>query len=131
MTQTAHDPETDGRVVFEPQENGILLVRYTGDITLDLVETTGDIIIQHLETGARRFLFEVRESNPVFSPVALLDEVRRIGRAGGREARFCYLAPENMFTRHFMLIEAAAFNDGIRVKFLSDAAEARAWLLED
>ncbi|QNL20082.1 hypothetical protein HXX25_12530 [Hyphobacterium sp. CCMP332] len=61
----------------------------------------------------------------------MLDEVRRIGRIGGRRARFCYLVPENMFTRHFMLIEAATFSDGIQVKFLSDEAEARAWLMEN
>ncbi len=131
MTQTAHDPETDGRVVFEIQENDILRVCYTGDITLDLVEKSVDIIIQHMAAGVRRILYDIAGSNPVFTPVALLDEVRRAGRAGGRDARFCYLAPENMFTRHFMLIEAAAFNEGIRVKFLADEAEARAWLTED
>jgi hypothetical protein len=131
MTQAAHDPETDGRVVFEHEENGILRVRYTGDITLDLAEKSGDIILDHLKAGTRRILYDVAGSTPVFSPVALLDEVRRIGRAGGREARFCYLAPENMFTRHFMLIEAAAFNEGIRVKFLSDEAAAKAWLTGD
>lgn len=131
MTQAAHDPETDGRVVFEHEENGILRVRYTGDITLELTTTSVDIIIEHMKEGVRRILYDVADSTPVFTPVALLDEVRRAGRAGGKNARFCYLAPENMFTRHFMLIEAAAFNDGIRVKFLSDEAAAKAWLTGD
>lgn len=131
MAQIAHDPATGGRVVFELQENDILRVRYIGDISLDFVIETSDHVIEHLEGGIRRILYDVGASNPVFSPVSLLDEVRRIGRAGGRRARFCYLAPENMFTRHFMLIEAAAFNDGIQVKFLSDEAEARSWLMEN
>lgn len=129
MAQTAHDPATGGRVVFELQENDILRVLYTGDISLDFVIETSDHIVEHLERGIGRILYDVGASNPVFSPVSLLDEVRRIGRIGGRRARFCYLAPENMFTRHFMLIEAAAFNDGIEVKFLSDEAEACAWLM--
>jgi len=30
-----------------------------------------------------------------------------------------------------MLIEAAAFNDGINVKFLADENEAKAWLIGD
>jgi len=131
MLQTAHDPDTDGRVVFELQEDGILVVRYTGDITLDLTEKSGDILLQHIAAGVRRILFDVAGCTPVFTPVSVLDEVRRIGRAAGKEARFCYLAPENMFTRHFMLIEAAAFNDGINVKFLADENEAKAWLIGD
>lgn len=131
MLQTAHDPDTDGRVVFEFEENDILRVCHTGDITLDLAERSGDILLQHITAGVRRILFDVAGCTPVFTPVSLLDEVRRIGRAAGKEARFCYLAPENMFTRHFMLIEAAAFNDGIYVKFLADEAEAKAWLIGD
>ncbi|WP_394693086.1 hypothetical protein [Hyphobacterium sp.] len=131
MTNVAHDPNTDGRVVFDLQENDILLVHYIGDISLDFVLATSDRIVGHIENGVRRILYDVGDSRPQFTPVSLLDEVRRVGRAGGRRARFCYLAPENMFTRHFMLIEAAAFNDGIQVKFLSDEAEARAWLMDN
>ncbi len=131
MAQTAHDPATGGRVVFELQENDILLVHYIGDISLDFVLQTSDHIVEQIEKGIRRILYDVGAFHPVFAPVALLDEVRRIGRIGGRKARFCNLAPENMFTKHFMMIEAAAFNDGIEVKILSDEAEARAWLMEN
>ena len=131
MTHAAHDPNTDGRVVFELQENDILFVRFTGDITLDLAVRAGDTIIAHLAEGVRRLLYDVADSTPVFTPVSLLDEVRRVGIAGGPKSRFCYLAPENMFTKHFMLIEAAAFNDGIQVKFMSDEAAARAWLVDN
>jgi hypothetical protein len=35
-----------------------------------------------------------------------------------------------MFTKHFMLIEAAAFNEGIDVKFFSDIDAAMRWLRE-
>ena len=131
MIHAAHDPNTDGRVVFELQENDILFVRFTGDITLDLAVRAGDTIIAHLVEGVRRLLYDVADSTPVFTPVSLLDEVRRVGIAGGPKSRFCYLAPENMFTKHFMLIEAAAFNDGIQVKFMSDEAAARAWLVDN
>jgi len=131
MIHAAHDPNTDGRVVFELQENDILFVRFTGDITLDLAVRAGDTIIAHLAEGVRRLLYDVADSTPVFTPVSLLDEVRRVGIAGGPKSRFCYLAPENMFTKHFMLIEAVAFNDGIQVKFMSDEAAARAWLVDN
>jgi len=131
MDRAANDVDTDGRVIFELQENDILFVQYTGEITLDLAIQSGDTIIRYLAAGVRRVLYDVADSTPVFTPVSLLDEVRRVGLAGGRKTRYCYLAPENMFTRHFMLIEAAAFNDGIQISFKSDEAEARAWLIDD
>jgi hypothetical protein len=131
MAITAHDPHSDGRVVFDLQENDILNVHFSGDISLDFVIEASDRIAEHLERGIRRILYDIGMSNPVFTPVSFLDQVRRLGRLGGSRARFCYLAPANMFTKHFMLIEAVAFNDGIQVKFLSDAAEARAWLAEN
>lgn len=130
MAKLNHDPETDGRVVFDHLENDILLVHYTGEVSLDFVMKSADYIISKIERGLRRVLYNVGESTPLFSPVDLLDEFRRVGRAGGKSARFAYLAPENMFTKHFMLIEAAAYNEGIEVKFFSDEDAAKAWLVE-
>jgi len=128
MENVAHDTESSGCVSFEHQDNDILFVRYSGDVSLKFIEDNAEFIIDHIENGGRRILYDVAESVPQFSPVSLTDEVRRVGRAANKQARFAYLAPENMFTRHFMLIEAAAFNDGIQVKFFSDDAAARAWL---
>ena len=113
------------------QDGDILLVRYVGDISLAFVEQTTDAIINDIEAGTRRILYLVEDSRPLFTPAELTDEVRRVGRAGNRQARFAYLAPEAMFDKHFMLIEAAAFNEGVKVKFFSDESEARAWLTEE
>lgn len=113
------------------QDEDILQVRYVGDISLAFVEQTADAIIEDIEAGSRRILYLVEDSVPQFSPAELTDEVRRVGRAGNKQARFAYLAPENMFDKHFMLIEAAAFNEGVMVKFFSDEAEARAWLMAE
>lgn len=130
MVQLAKHSRTGGSVAFDLQSDGILFVRYTGPITLEFTAESADYIIEQIEKGVRAVLYDVGESTPEFTPVSLLDEVRRVGRAGNRMARFAYLAPENMFTKHFMLIEAAAFNDGIQVKFFSDEDEARTWLLD-
>ncbi|MEE2526965.1 STAS/SEC14 domain-containing protein [Hyphobacterium sp. HN65] len=131
MTDVLHDPETGGSAELTRRDGGILQIRYAGSISLAFVEKTADRIITRIEDGARRILYLVEDSTPLFTPAELTDEVRRVGRAGNRQARFAYLAPEDMFTKHFMLIEAAAFNEGVTVKFFSDKAAARAWLTED
>ncbi|WP_421789857.1 hypothetical protein [Hyphobacterium sp.] len=130
MAKVYHASKTNGRVVFDNLENDILIAQFSGEIDLDFAIESADYIIEYIESGARRLLYNLGEAIPVFSPVVLMDEVRRIGRAAGKSARFAYLAPEDMFARHFMLIEAAAFNDGIDVKFFSDMSEARKWLKE-
>lgn len=130
MAKVAHSSETNGQVVFDNLEYGILLVHYTGEVPLSFVMKSADYIIDEIEKGLRRVLYSVGDSTPLFSPVDLLDEFRRVGRAGGKKARFAYLAPENMFTKHFMLIEAAAYNEGIEVRFFSDKAEAKSWLTD-
>jgi hypothetical protein len=128
MKNVARDTESSGCVSFEHQDDDILVVRFIGDVSFEFAKDCGDTVIEQINNGTRRVLYNVAESNPLFAPTSLTDEVRRIGGAGNKQARFAYLAPENMFARHFMLIEAAAFNDGIQVKFFSDDAEARAWL---
>lgn len=128
MVRIERDPETSGRVAFDRLDDDILLVHYSGDVSLGFVEQAGDCILRLLKEGSSRVLYDVGESMPLFSPVDLLDEVRRIGQAGGKQARFAYLAPENMFTKYFMLIEAAAYNEGIEVKFFSEKTLAIEWL---
>lgn len=130
MAEIARDPQSDGCVVLELQAGDVLLARFTGSVSLAFAEQTFNRIIGHIEAGCRRILYDVGNSVPTFSPVDVLDEVRRLGRAGGKTARFAYCAPENMFTKHFMLIEAAAFNEGIDVKFFSDIDAAMRWLRE-
>lgn len=128
MENVAHDADSSGCVSFEHQDDDILFARFSGDFSFEFAKDCGDRIIVRIKNGARRVLYNVSEANPLFSPTSLTDEVRRIGDAGNRLARFAYLAPENRFAKYFMLIEAAAFNDGIQVEFFSDDAEARAWL---
>jgi hypothetical protein len=130
LIETAHDTQSDGTAELSWQADDILVVRYTGSVSLDFVQQISDQILSRIEAGCRRVLYDVGESTPTFSPVSLLDEVRRLGRAGGKTARFAYWAPENMFSKHFMLIEAAAFNEGIEVKFTSDLEAAKIWLRE-
>lgn len=120
--------ETGGRVVFERDQTGVLIIRYFGDISLAFSKRVTDFAISEIEGGLETVLQDVGQSVPLFSPVEIMDEVKRIAELYEGRCRCAYLAPRNMFSKHFMLTEAAGFNHGAQIRVFSDEAAACAWL---
>ena len=111
MSQTAPRSDAEGRVEYERQDD-FLVVRYLGDISLDRLQRSSDMIVEYLNSDVRRFLVIVGEATPHFSPVDIVDEYKRTSHAFVHGARLAYVAPQNMFAKHFMMIEVAAFKIG-------------------
>lgn len=131
MIRTAPDQGAGGRVEYEHRTDGIVQVRFAGDIDFDLLQTSSDRILEFIQSGCGQFMLLVGHATPYFTPIEVVDEFHRAFRTPVRGIRFAYVAPENLFGKHFMLIEAAAFNAGIAAAFITDEAEALAWLKAD
>ncbi|WP_420434771.1 hypothetical protein [Hyphobacterium sp.] len=131
MNRTAPDQGAGGRVEYEHRSDGIIEVTFAGDIDFDLLQVSSDKILEFIQSGCRHFLLQVAHAYPLFTPIDVMDEFHRAFHTPVRGVRFAYVAPKNLFGKHFMLIEAAAFNAGITVIFKTNETEAIAWLKAD
>ncbi|WP_421788498.1 hypothetical protein [Hyphobacterium sp.] len=131
MGSIALDQGASGRVEYERETGGIVKVRFVGDIDIDLLHQSSDKIAEEVKAGRRRIMVCVAEANPLFTPIEVVDEFHRVFAGPVRGTKFAYVSPENLFGKHFMLIEAAAFNAGINVAFKTSEDAARDWLKSD
>jgi hypothetical protein len=131
MAPTALDHSASGRVEYEHLTDGIFRLTFIGDIDVDLLQQSSDRIVDVLNSGGRRVMLRIADANPLFSPIEVVDEFHRAFATPVHATKFASVSPENLFGRYFMLIEAAAFNAGVTVKFVPDEDAARDWLTRD